>query len=146
MATQGQAQAASRPSYPSIKRRLISQIYEALLLCGVIFIAGVVFLGLFGSAQYGWQRHAFQGYLFIVIGAYFASSWHSRGQTLPMKTWKLRLVDDNGTRVSWRQAVLRYVLAWPSIALCGIGILYANFDRERQFLHDRIAGTKITAA
>jgi uncharacterized RDD family membrane protein YckC len=41
------------------------------------------------------------------------------------------------------QAVLRYLLAWPSVLLCGIGIFWAFFDKDRQFLHDRIAGTRI---
>ena len=88
----------------------------------------------------------FQLYLFLVIGLYFAGSWRRRGQTLAMKTWKLRLVGANGARITLRQALLRYVCAWPCLALGGIGILYAPFDRERQFLHDRLAGTKIVSS
>ena len=143
MAPEERAETGSASRYPSIKRRLLSQIYEALLLCGVVFFAGVLFFGLIGSAESGWRRHAFQAYLFFVIGVYFVVSWHRHGQTLPMKTWKLRLVGSDGRGVSWRQAALRYLLAWPSIALCGIGILYAHFDRERQFLHDRLANTRL---
>ena len=118
-------------------------VYESLLLCGVTFFAGLLFLGISGSALGGWLRHAFQLYLFLVIGLYFVGSWRRGGQTLPMKTWKLRLVAADGDRISLRQAVLRYVYAWPCLALGGIGILYAPFDRERQFLHDRLAGTRI---
>lgn len=39
------------------------------------------------------------------------------------------------------QALLRYLLCWPSILLCGIGLLWALVDRDKQFLHDRLAGT-----
>ena len=120
-------------------------VYESLLLAGVAFFAGLLFLGVTGGTANGWLRHAFQVYLFLVIGLYFAGSWRRRGQTLAMKTWKLRLVGANGGRITLRQAMVRYVCAWPCLALGGIGILYAPFDRERQFLHDRLAGTTIVS-
>jgi uncharacterized RDD family membrane protein YckC len=41
------------------------------------------------------------------------------------------------------QALLRYLLCWPSIILGGVGIVWALFDRDRQFLHDRLAGTRL---
>ncbi len=118
-------------------------VYESFLLCGVAFFAGLLFLGVTGSTPGGWPRHAFQVYLFLVIGLYFAGSWRRSGQTLAMKTWSLRLVGADGARITLRQAMLRYACAWPCLALVGIGIIYALFDRERQFLHDRLAGTKI---
>lgn len=118
-------------------------VYESLLVAGVVFFAALPFLAVSGGALDGWLRPAFQAYLFLTIGLYFAGSWRRRGQTLAMKTWRLRLVGANGSRISLRQAVVRYICAWPSLALGGIGILYAPFDRDRQFLHDRLAGTKL---
>ena len=118
-------------------------VYESLLVCGVLFFAGVLYFALAGSALAGWRRHAFQLFLFLVLGLYFAGSWRRGGQTLAMKTWRLRVVGANGARVSWRQALLRYAWAWPCLAFGGIGILYALFDRERQFLHDRLARTRL---
>ncbi|MDP1897905.1 MAG: RDD family protein, partial [Sulfurimicrobium sp.] len=64
------------------------------------------------------------------------------GQTLAMKTWHLRLVSADGAPLTRRRAILRFALALPS-TLLGIGILWALFDRERLFLHDRLAKTKI---
>jgi uncharacterized RDD family membrane protein YckC len=118
-------------------------VYELLLLSGVAFFAGLLFLGAAGTNPSGWLRHVFQAYLFLVIGIYFVGSWRHRGQTLAMKTWNLRLVGASGARITLRQAILRYVCAWPCLALGGFGILYAPFDRERRFLHDRLAGTSI---
>jgi len=120
-------------------------VYESLLLAGVAFFAGLLFLGATGGSAGGWLRQAFQIYLFLVIGLYFASSWRRRGQTLAMKTWKLRLVGANGHSITLRQAIMRYICAWPCLALGGIGVLYAPFDRDRQFLHDRLAGTRIVS-
>ncbi|MBE0614680.1 MAG: RDD family protein [Burkholderiales bacterium] len=132
-------------AYPGIARRLICMVYEFVLLAGVAFAAGLLFLVITGSITSTWLRHAFQAYIFLAIGLYFASSWHRRGQTLPMKTWKLRLIAANGGRITVPQAILRYVCAWPSLALGGAGIFYALFDRDRQFLHDRLAGTRIVS-
>jgi uncharacterized RDD family membrane protein YckC len=140
------ADAHTKYSYPSIKRRLICLVYESLLLAGVTFFAGLLFLGATGASPSGWMRHAFQVYLFLVIGLYFVGSWRRSGQTLPMKTWKLRLVGADGGRITLRQAMVRYVCAWPCLLLGGIGILYAPFDRQRQFLHDRLAGTSIVTS
>lgn len=62
-----------------------------------------------------------------------------------MKTWKLRLISDEGSAIRPLQAVLRYLAAWPSILFFGIGIFWALFDKDGQFLHDRIAGTRIVS-
>lgn len=118
-------------------------VYESLLLFGVAFFASLPFLAATGISLNGWARHAYQAYLFLVIGVYFVACWRRRGQTLAMKTWKLRLVGAAGARITLRQALLRYACAWPGLLLGGIGILYALIDRERQFLHDRLSGTRI---
>jgi len=138
------AHTASRA--PSIKRRLICMAYESLLVFAVAFFASLPFLGAVELSASGWVRHAYQGYLSLVVGLYFVVSWRRHGQTLAMKAWKLRLVGAAGARITLRQALLRYALAWPSLLLGGVGILYAPFDRERQFLHDRLSGTSVVTA
>ncbi len=60
-----------------------------------------------------------------------------------MKTWRLKLVPARGESLSVRQALVRYVLAWISLLAAGLGFVWAAFDREHQFLHDRLAGTRI---
>lgn len=127
-------------------RRLASLVYEGMLLFAVVFFAGLVFHGAATMLLQGWTRHLFQAYLFLVIGLYFIWCWARGGQTLPMKTWKLKLVRSDGKRVSAAAAVMRYMLAWISLLPLGAGFLWAAFDRERQFLHDRLAGTRIVVA
>ena len=75
---------------------------------------------------------------------YATSSWRRGGQTLAMQTWRLKIVDASEGRIaSLGRSWLRYALAWPSVLLGGIGLLWALVDRDRQFLHDRLAGTCI---
>jgi uncharacterized RDD family membrane protein YckC len=121
-------------------------VYESLLVFGVASFASLPFLWTAGSGTGGWMRHAYQGYLFLVIGLYFAGSWHHLGQTLAMKAWKLRLVGAGGARITLQQAMLRYACAWPSLLLGGIGIFYALVDSERRFLHDRASDTRIVTS
>jgi uncharacterized RDD family membrane protein YckC len=82
-------------------------------------------------------------YIFFVLGGYFLWYWRRGGQTLAMQTWKLKIVNINGGVISPGQGWLRYTLAWPSVLFFGVGLFWALFDREHQFLHDRLAGTRI---
>lgn len=123
--------------------RIAAMIYESLLVTAVVFVAALPFLYLIGTAESGWMRHVFQLYLLGVLFAYFSAFWLRSGQTLAMKTWRIRLVDRNGGRITLRQALLRFFLALFGLMLGGIGFLWALVDRDRQFLHDRIAGTRL---
>jgi len=129
---------------PGIGRRLASMLYETLLLLGVLsvtFILPHVLLGVLASRNAG--PELVQVHFFLVLLIYFVWFWLNGGQTLAMKTWKLRIIGTGGTPLRPLQAVLRYLAAWPSIFLLGIGLLWALVDRDRQFLHDRIAGTRV---
>lgn len=106
-----------------------------------------------------------QYWLFFVIGVYFIWFWIHSGQTLPMKTWRIRLVTLEGKSLSLKRALARYFLAWlwflPGLAIAwlldakawtAVAIVLANviawaltarIHPSKQFLHDRIAGTKL---
>lgn len=150
---------------PTIKRRLTVMLYEAVLLFGVVAIAGLLFALVFQQRHALYLRHALQYWLFFVIGIYFVWFWMHSGQTLPMKTWRMRLVTSDGQRLTLKQAVVRYLLAWlwfvPGMAIAwalnakawmAVALVAANMlawalsarlHPSRQFLHDRIAGTRI---
>ena len=118
-------------------------IYESLLLIAVLFIAGFVFHLVFRDTGSIFFRPAFQLYLLLVAGTYFSWFWTHGGQTLPMQTWKFRVIGADGNQLSLKQAIARYLFAVIGISFFGCGILWALFDRNRQFLHDRLAGTRI---
>jgi uncharacterized RDD family membrane protein YckC len=131
------------PMLAPLGRRLLAMLYDSLLVFAVAFFATLAFLAVAGDTSSPPARHLFQAYLFIVLGGYFVICWCRAGGTLAMRTWKLRLVQADGGRPGMAQAWLRYVLAWPSITLLGAGLLWAFVDRDRQFLHDRLARTRI---
>ena len=118
-------------------------LYESLVVFAIAFFAGFAFYGATQSRLSGSTRLAFQLYVFLVLGAYFIACWSRGGRTLPMQTWKMRVVRHDDLPVGVARAALRYVLAWPSLLVFGAGVFWAFFDRDRQFLHDRLAGTRI---
>lgn len=133
------------PAAAGIRRRLASMLYESLLILGVLsltFIAPYVLIGMVWNVSVPGAVEWL--HVFAVLGVYFVWFWRHGGQTLAMQTWRIRLVDaDTQAGVSRRKAVVRYVCAWPSVLLLGIGLIWALFDRDRQFLHDRLAGTRV---
>lgn len=156
---------ASSMKPPSIRRRLTCMVYEALLLFGLAFAAGLLFDVVSNSKHALNLRHLRQAWIFIVFGAYFVYCWHRSGQTLPMQTWRIQLVNDDGRRVPLIKAVVRYFLAWLWV-LPGMAIGYqlglkewamlaplsvsmlawaatAKFSPEGQFLHDILAKTRL---
>ena len=127
----------------SLSRRLASAVYDVLLVVALMFVATFPFLAFFGDATHGVRRTLLQAWIVIVAGTYFVWFWTRGGQTLPMKTWHIRLTRLDGTPVNVARAAHRYVIALLGTAALGLGFLWALVDRDRQFLHDRLSGTRL---
>jgi uncharacterized RDD family membrane protein YckC len=122
---------------------MASIVYEAFLLVPVLFISSYLFLTLSQSANGPLKRPLFQLWLVCILAMYFVYCWTRGGQTLAMKTWRIRLAQADGTPIGPRQAAARFLLALWGVLLLGIGFWWALIDRDRQFLHDRISGTRL---
>ena len=123
---------------PTLVRRLFSMLYEALVMFGVLFTAIMVFM-LFRDPAVPGAKPFFQAYLFLVLAWYFTWFWTHGGQTVAMRAWRLRVERRDGQPLHFAQACLRFALAWLSV----LSILWAFIDRDNQFLHDRLAGTRL---
>ena len=152
---------------PALWRRMCCWLYEGTLMFGVVFLAGYLFSSLTQSRHALQNRHGLQAFIFVVAGIYFVWFW-SKGQTLAMKTWHIRVVDRAGRSISQARALLRYVLSWlwflpPLLAVSPFGLsggevsvlmigwvsvwaLLSRFQREGQFWHDAWAGTRLVDA
>ena len=136
--------AEARLTLAPLVRRIVSLIYEALLLSAVLWLASLVYSLAEQQLALRHVRLWYQAYLIVIAGAYFVWQW-LRGQTLPMKTWRMKLVTKDGNAIGLRQAVTRYVLGTLGAILMGVGLFWAVVDPERQFLHDRLAGTRLVS-
>ena len=118
--------------------------YELLLLVAIFFVAGWVFLLIGQLLPPHISRPLFQVYLLTTSAAYFVYCWTHGGQTLPMKTWRIRVVTREGHRpLRPATALLRFVCA---ALLLPLSLFWVSVDRDRQFLHDRLAGTLLIPA
>jgi uncharacterized RDD family membrane protein YckC len=163
----GAAINADATAAPGLWRRMACWLYEGMLLFGVVFIAGYLFSALTQTRHALDNRHVQQAFLFIVLGIYFTWFW-SKGQTLAMKTWHIRVVDTQGRALTQPRALLRYLLSWlwflPPLAaiapfqLSGaesavivlgwvaVWALLSRFHPRQQFWHDALAGTRLVSS
>ena len=141
-------------------RRLMSAIYEGVILFGVVFFFAYGFSALtsFKGGE-GPLRHAFQIYLFLVLGAYFTWFWSRGRRTLPMKTMGVALVRArSGAPLTPARAAWRYLVAsvffwgllaavWKASAwwlfLWPLPFSWSLFSPKRQTLYDLVAGTTL---
>ena len=151
---------------PPLPRRMAAWLYEGLLLFGVLVAASAIFsipLGYRGAPDDP-LRLAYGAWLFCVLAAYFVWFW-GKGQTLAMKSWRIRVVDRAGAPLRRSRAFLRYVFAWiwfvpiaaalksrqfgiGQLVILGLGwiaiwALLSRLHPQRQFWHDAFAGTRL---
>ena len=155
---------------PSLIRRFACLAYEALLVAAILLLASALYTPLkVWAGESLWLDQLFRIALAGVLFAYFGASWVTRGQTVAMKAWRIRIESASGERPGWRLAAVRYlislavfilipVLAYlsargsyghrPLVALAAFSwsllpFLATLVDPERLALHDRLAGTRM---
>ena len=152
---------------PPLMRRMASWLYEGVLLFAVMFFSGYLFGTLSQTRNAMDNRHALQAFVLVILGIYFGWFW-SKGQTLAMKTWDIRIVDRAGRPITQGRALLRYALCWvwllpPLMAVAPFSLsvgeisvitlgwiavwaLLSRFQPEQQFWHDVWAGTQLVSS
>ena len=127
---------------PSLPRRLACLFYEALLMVAVLAVGYVPYFVLFHFLPTE-LFHFLANLYWLALGGVYCTHFWRRGQTLAMKTWHIRVESAAGGPLTGGQAVKRYLLA---LLLFPVTWFWALFDRDRQFLHDRLAGTVLVNA
>ena len=167
---------------PSLWRRMACWTYEGVLLFGVVFMASLVFtvvsqgvklllallvtpgalstppldLASVGASSSALpsspERELLQVWILSVVLVYFVFFW-TRGQTLAMKTWNLRVTTQSGQALSTQHALARLVALPFEMSLAArsaIGLAWIVFwaamsllHPRQQFWHDACAGTEL---
>ena len=103
-----------------IGRRLGALIYEALIAAALVLVAGFALTPLMSptaSPAAGLPvptsagRMAGFALLVVGLGAFYVWSWSGGRRTLPMKTWRMRLVDAPGAPLATAPATLEEIAA-----------------------------------
>lgn len=140
-------------STPGIMRRFAAMVYDSLLIMAISILYGAIMAGInvaIKGAPAAGERitwGVFGGVVFIgwiiTIGLFFCYFWHKSGQTLGMKTWRMKIVkQENLDRPSYLQCVIRCLCAPFSLCLLGAGYWLMYTNPERQTAHDKISKTR----
>lgn len=93
----------------SLLKQLIAMVYDSLLIASVLFLATAILLPFNqGEAITG---PVYSAYLVLVVFIFYSWFWHKSGQTLGMKVWKIRIIDQYGYKPSWPISFLRLFCA-----------------------------------
>lgn len=134
----------SEADVPSLLRRLGAVLYDTLLLAALLMLASFLYVPLVDQALVApFNRALYQLYLLAISMAYFGWFWVHGGQTLGLRTWRLRLVTRDGGAVTWMQAVRHFLAAIVSWLCLGLGFLWVLVDREKLAWHDRFSDTRL---
>ena len=126
-----------------LARRFAAMFYDSLLLAAVLFFAFIPFVVLFGDLAKQGYNPLSTLYMLAVALLYFGWQWTHGGQTLGMKTWKIRVVSLEDGAVSWKQATVRFLVAMVSWAALGLGFVWGLRDPDCLTWHDRASGTRM---
>ncbi|MEO7150825.1 MAG: RDD family protein [Burkholderiaceae bacterium] len=161
----------AREGAPGLLRRMACFVYEGMLLFGLSLIPGAVgALYLAASARPATPASdaVLRAFTLLLFGAYFVHFWSTRGQTLPMQTWHIRVVGPDGLPPRRARAVARFLAAclwfapasliaaalgwnrWQALTAVAAGIvawaLLALLHPQRQFWHDALCRTRLLTA
>ncbi|MCW8833065.1 MAG: RDD family protein [Colwellia sp.] len=140
------------------RRRFGSWVYDVLIAFAVYMVAGAVSFLLFnmlirfGVISMQGFEHAIDlqrssifysiliyGWNIAWVSYFFIFFWAKSGQTLGMKAWRLRLQNQDGTRISKLTGLKRLI---PT--LLGLGNIAVIFDRKNKLsLQDRLTQTEV---
>lgn len=131
-----------------VLRRLGAMLYDGLIVLALLFIVTALFLPLTGGeaitpGESGALERIYQATLVVVVVLFFCVFWTWRGQTIGMLAWRLRVQRPDGTKLTWRDALIRLGGACVSLAALGLGYWWIWVDRDRRAWHDRWSGTNV---
>ena len=127
---------------PGLLRRLGAILYDSLLLLGLLMLATALLMPITHSAI-EIDNIAYRLYLLAVVAGYFAGFWLASGQTLGMRTWKIRLIRADGQALTIGDVSRRLLFALVSWAPLGLGFWWMLRSDQRLAWHDRWSGTKL---
>jgi TonB family protein len=136
--------------YAGFLRRFVALFVDSLVLSVVIvslaFVVGFrwnFFSGPFED-NIGTGRGLYDLFWLVIAPVYYAGMESSPMQaTLGKRALGIKVADDAGRRIHFKQALIRWVSAFLSYLTLYIGFAMAAFTERKRALHDFVAGTVV---
>lgn len=132
---------SSAPDYCSFPRRLMVMLYDTVIIIGLLIVGSALALPFGETQKIALQDFWFTLWLVFVCFAYLGSCWHYGGMTVGMRAWHVVLINPDGGQISWLRCLLRFVVGCLSLAVVGLGFVWAIFDQKNRGWHDIAAHT-----
>ena len=123
-------------------RRLMSGLYDWLLVLGVMMVLSVPLVAIIDDAVDPGNIY-YRLALLLIAAAFFVHFWSHGGQTLGMKAWRLKLINENAATPDTATAARRFVYACIALAPAGLGFVWMLIDPDKLSWHDRMSRTRI---
>jgi uncharacterized RDD family membrane protein YckC len=131
-------------------RRLAAMVYDSIVIMAIWIVVGFLVLSAFGIDQAQvvendqvvmdpYYRITLFSSMLLSAYLFFAWFWTHSGQTLGMQAWKLRVQNADGSAISYKQSLIRFVVAPFSLLLIGAGYFFMFFNTEKLTLPDRLS-------
>jgi uncharacterized RDD family membrane protein YckC len=129
-------------------RRFAALLYDSFLLIALLMIFTAISLAFTPghvavTPEMGPWWYLYRIGLLAVIGGYYILNWVHSGQTLGMRAWRIKVLQDDGRPMTLRPGLLRFAagfIAWPPAAA---GVLWLYFDPYHAAIHDRLSKTRV---
>ena len=141
------------PKSAGLSRRLASLTYDFFLLFAItigygmlLLTAKILVLGLDAASSH--SPRALEQWLsmfglYALLSSYFIISWKKKGQTLGMKSWRIKLETNDGDTPTSNQCLSRCILAPLSFAIGGVGFFWCLLPPNYSCLHDLMTSTRV---
>ena len=155
-------EATAQLTVAPLGRRLMAMLYDAFLLMAILLCTSAIYTIIAVSITGDFAQHGnvktddtlhelnptelgwpiFPVLAFVYVG-FFMYFWRNTGQTLGMLVWKIKLVSNDQTPITYRQALVRIIAAAPSIAVAGLGYSGLLFGSKKRTWHDAASKTTV---
>lgn len=135
-------------------RRLAAMLYDSFLIFAIWIMVGFVVLSIFGLEE----ARTIEGDIVVLAPVvkntlfaammtsaflFFGWFWTFSGQTLGMQAWRIRVVNEQGSSISWLQALIRFVCAPFALGMFAAGYLWSFFDSRQRSWPDIASNSRI---
>lgn len=123
-------------------------LYDALLVVALLMVVTGALLPFTGGEavlpdRHGPAEHLYRALLVAIVVGFFGLFWTRQGQTLGMRAWRLKVIREDGSLLSWADTLMRLGAALVSWAVVGLGYVWIWIDRDRLAWHDRWTRTRV---
>lgn len=140
----------SAQNYPTapLLRRLAAMLYDGLILMALYILPGGLLVTLvsklMGSEELIRLSPAMaMSYWFTIAFLYYTHSWRKGGQTVGMKAWRLKLINENPRPLQLSQCMLRTGVGFFSLMTAGLGFWWMLIDKQQRTWHDIASMTRV---